>query len=224
MEDRQLLHAGTGEFQHLVLHETALEHGLHQGNGHVMRTDTAARLAFQPNQHHLGSIDVPRILEELFHQFAAAFANAHVTQGAVTGVGVGAQDHVAACGVLMDNRLVGRNIDATILFGGGKAEHVVVLVDGTAHCAQGIVAVGHGIRKRELFQSAGAGRLNDTDVGDVVGNHGIETDAKFLAFGAVHIMRTKNLIGDGILAGFVRSHIRLLCDGLSVQQINTMRN
>ena len=86
------------------------------------------------------------------------------------------------------------------------------------------MAVGHGIRQREFFQSAGSSRLDDTDVCNVMGNHGIEPDAQFLAFGAVHIVGTENLIGDGILAGFVRSHICLFCDGPAVQQINTMRN
>ncbi len=45
---------------------------------------------------------------------------------------------------------------------------MVVLVDGTTDSAQGVVAVGHRVRDRELVKSAGAGSLDNSDVGDVV--------------------------------------------------------
>ena len=36
----------------------------------------------------------------------------------------------------MDDSLVGRNVDTAILLGSREAEHVVVLVDGSAHSAE----------------------------------------------------------------------------------------
>ena len=66
-------------------------------------------------------------------------------------MGVRAKDHIAASGkgltcILVDNRLIGRHIDAAIFLCSAKAEHVVVLIDGAAHCAQRVVAVSHSIR------------------------------------------------------------------------------
>ena len=229
--DGQVLDAGAGELEHLVLHETALEGGLHQGDGDIVRAHAMARLAFQPHEDDLGGVDVPGVAEELLHELAAAFAHAHVTQRAVARVGVGAQDHVAAggeglAGILVDNGLIGRNIDTAVLLRGGEAEHVVVLVDGTAHRAQGVVAVGHRVRERELVETAGARRLDNAHVGDVVGNHRIETDAHFLALAAVDVMGTENSVGDGVFAGLVRSRLasRVGNDRLSVQEIHTVRN
>ncbi len=229
--DREFLDAGAGKLEDLVLHETALEHGLHQGDGDIVRAHAVARLALQPHENDLGSVDVPGVLEELLHQLATAFADTHVAQGAVTGVGVGTQDHVAAgreglTGILVDNRLVRRNIDTAVLLRGGEAEHVVVLVDGTAHRAQGVVAVGHGIRNREFLETAGARRLDDTHIRDVVGDHRIETDTHFLALGAIDVMGTEDSVGDGVFAGLVRRRqaCRVGNDRLPVQEVHTVRN
>ena len=144
-------------------------------------------------------------------------------------MGIGAQNHVAAgrqgfaC-ILVDNRLVGRNIDPAILLGGGKAEHMVVLVDGTAHGAQGIVAIGHGIRKRELLQAAGAGRLDNAHIGNVMGHHGIEADAHRCLVGAGHdVMCTQNLVSNGVLTGLVLVQTGLRSDGLAIEKINSIR-
>ena len=192
-----------GELEHLVLHETALEGGLHQGDGDIVRAHAVARLALEPDQHHLGRVDVPGVPEQLLHQLAAAFAHAHVAQRAVARVGIGTEDHVAAggeglTGILMDNSLVGRHIDTAIFLRGGKAEHVVVLVDRTADGAQGIVAVGHGVRQRELLEAAGARCLDDADVRDVVRHHRVEPDTHFLALAAIDVMGAENSIGDRV--------------------------
>ena len=185
----------------------------------------------EPDQHHLGRVDVPGVPEQLLHQLAAAFTHAHVTQRAIARVGVGAEDHIAAggeglAGILMDNSLVGRHIDTAIFLRGGKAEHVVVLVDRTADGAQGIVAVGHCVRQRELLEAAGAGRLDDAHVSDVMGDHRIKTDAHFLALAAVDVMGAENSIGDRVFTGLVRRRqsCRVGDDRLSVQEIHTMRN
>ena len=170
---REGSHARAGELKHLVLHETVLEHGLDEGDGHVVRADTLLRLAFEPNQHNLRSVDVPSVVEELLHKLTATFAHTHAAERAVAGVAVGTEDHAATAGesladILMNNRLVGRNIDTTVLLGGGESEDMVVLVDGTADSAQRVVAVGHRVRDRELVKSAGAGCLDNSDISDVV--------------------------------------------------------
>ena len=123
-------------------------------------------------------------------------------------MGVGSKDHIAAGGkgltcILVDDRLVCRNIDAAIFLCGAKAEHVVVLVDGSAHCAQGVVAVCHSIRQGEFLQAAGTSRLDDAHVRDVVAHHGVKADVKFVTFGSVHVMRPQNLISDSVLTGLV---------------------
>ena len=138
-----------------------------------MRADTLLRLAFEPNQHNLRSVDVPSVVEELLHQLAATFAHTHTAERTVARVAVGTEDHAAATGesltdILMNNRLVGRNIDTTVLLGGGETEDMVVLVDGTTDSAQRVVAVGHRVRDRELVKSAGAGCLDNSDISDVV--------------------------------------------------------
>ena len=92
----KVLDAGTGEFEHLVLDESALENGLDKGYGHVVGTDSPARAALKPDEDDLGGIDVPGIAEQLLYELAAAFAHAHASEGAVTGVAVGAENHVAA--------------------------------------------------------------------------------------------------------------------------------
>ena len=53
----------------------------------------------------------------------------------------------------MDDCLMRRYVDAAVLFGTGKAEHVVILIDGSADRAQGVVAVGEHIRHRELLKA-----------------------------------------------------------------------
>ena len=144
-------------------------------------------------------------------------------------MGVGTQDHIAAggeglTGILMDNRLVGRHIDAAVLLGRREAEHVVVLVDGTAHCAEGVVAVGHRVGQRESFQSAGASRLDDAHIGNVVGHHRIEADTKFFPFRPVHVVGAEDAIGNRVFPGLIGRKVCGIGEGLAVQQVNTILN
>ena len=80
---------------------------------------------------------------------------------------------------------------------------MIILVDGATDSAEGVVAVCHGVRDRELLESAGAGGLDDAYIGDVVLCHGIETDLKLGSFTSFNIMRAKDAVSDGVLAGFV---------------------
>ena len=54
---------------------------------------------------------------------------------------VGAENHPPAGsqtfpGVLVNHRLIGRDIDAAVFFGGGKTKGMVVLIDGATHGTQ----------------------------------------------------------------------------------------
>ena len=53
-------HRGS-EFKHFVFDETVVEDSLHERDGHVVRADAFAGLAFQPNGAHFRGVDVPRV-------------------------------------------------------------------------------------------------------------------------------------------------------------------
>ena len=55
---------------------------------------------------------------------------------------------------------------------------MVVLVDGAAYGTKTVVAVGQSIGHREFLHAGGPGLLDDTNVGDVVRNQGVELDLK----------------------------------------------
>ena len=98
-------------------------------------------------------------------------------------MGVGAEDHFAGGGVPLphigvDDGLVGGDELAAVFLGGGQAEHVVVLVDGAAHGAQGVVAVGEDVGQGELLHAGGPRGLDDAHVGDVVGGHGVKPEGQ----------------------------------------------
>ena len=82
---------------------------------------------------------------------------------------VGAKNHLSASGhhlthILVKNCPVWRNENTAILFRVSKAKDVVILIDGAAHRAEGVVAVGKHVGNRELFDSAGPGRLQNVDI------------------------------------------------------------
>ena len=82
---------------------------------------------------------------------------------------------------------------------------MVILIDSTADSAKRVVTVGHRVGNREFLQSRCTCRLDDAHVCDVVAHHGVETDAHFCPFRSVGVVGAENLVGDGVLAGFLRS-------------------
>ena len=129
-------------------------------------------------------------------------------------MGVRAEDHRAAArelftGIGMDDALVGGHIDAAILLRGGQAEDMVVLVDGAADCAEAVMAVRQRIRDREFLHARGARLLDNTDIGDVVRNHGIKADLQALRV-AGRVVRLQDLPCHGLLSRFVLGNGRLL--------------
>ena len=61
-----------------------------------------------------------------------------------------------------------RHINAAILAGGAQAEYMVILVDGAADRAQAVVTIGQHIGNGELFQTTGAGGLDNAHKGNVM--------------------------------------------------------
>ena len=225
----QLLDTGADELQNLVLHVTVGEGGSNQSDGHILRADALLGLAIQINHDHLGSGHVVGIFQQLLDQLAAAFTNTQTAVSAVTGVRVGTQNHLAAAGqtltgVLVDNGLVGGNINAAVFLCGRQAEGMVILVDGAADGAQGVVAVGHGIGDGEFLQTGGLGSLDDTHEGDIVGDQSVKLDLHLLGVFAL-VMGAQNGVGDGFFASLVGSGYVLCLIGindLSVYQISAL--
>ena len=218
-------HTGTGKLQHFVFHIAVGEGGRHQRNGHILRADTLAGFALQPDQHHFRCRHIVGVFQQLLHQLAAAFAHAHAAVSAVAGVGVGAENHIAAgcqplTGILVDHRLVGRHIDTAVLFRRRQAKGMVILIDGAAHRAQAVVAVGHGVGNRELLQAGGLGRLNNTDKCNIMGDQGIKLQPQLLRI-VTAVMGAQHLVGHGLFPRrFRRFHARGCRDRLPVHQIH----
>ena len=130
-------------------------------------------------------------------------------------MGVRAKDHFAAAGklfthVLVDDSQMRGHKDAAVLFGSRQAETVVILVDGAAHGAQAVVAVGEHIRDGELFQAGRAGRLDDAHKGDVIAGHGVKLDLQVFGI-AAGVVSLQNAVGHGTGLGvFHRSGIKAL--------------
>ena len=172
-----------------------------------MRTDAGTRSAREVDSHDAGIGDVVGVAKQLLCQLAAALAHGHGAQGAVAGVRVGTQDHLAATGEVLthkgvDDGDVGRDENAAVLLGSRKAEDVVVLVDGAAHGTQRVVAVGEHIGQRELLHARSARRLDDADKGDVVARHGVEANLERLGV-AGSIVCLKDRIRDGAALGIL---------------------
>ena len=172
-----------------------------------MRADAGARGAREVDGDNAGIGDIVGVAQQLLCQLAAALAHGHGAQGAVAGVRVGAQNHLAAAGKVLthkgvDDGDVRRNEDAAVLFGSRETEDVVVLVDGTAHSTQRVVAVAEHVGQRELLHARGTRRLDDADKGDVVARHGIEANLERLGV-AGRVVCLENRIRDGAALGIL---------------------
>ena len=97
----------------------------------------------------------------------------------------------------MDHRLIGGDIVAAVLDGGGQAEYMVVLVDGAAHGAQAIVAVGQHIGYGELRHAAGLGGLDHAHIGNVVGDEAVKCQVQ-QAVPPRGIVAAEDLVGHGL--------------------------
>ena len=200
--------AGAYKFHDLVLYIAVGIGGAHQGQSHVVRAYAGTGSAGQIDGDDAGTGHVIGTAYQLLGQLAAAFAHRQSTQSAVSGMGVGAQDHFSAsCHQLtvygVDDCHICGNIDAAVLVGCGQSKHVVIFVDGAAYRAQGVMAVGQNVGKGEFLHAGRPGCLDDTDVGNVMAGHGIELHAKMFHV-ACCIVGSKDPVG----------HCALCCLGL----------
>ena len=198
---------GAHELHNLVLNVTLGKDGTDDGECHIVRADAGARGAREVDGDDTGIGDIVGVAQQLLCQLATALAHGHGAQSAVAGVRVGAQDHLAAAGEVlthkgMDDRDMGRNEDAAVLFGSREAKDVVVLVDGATHGTQRVMAVGKHVGQRELLHARGTRRLDDADKGDVVARHGIEANLERLGV-AGRIVCLKDRIRDGAALGIL---------------------
>ena len=95
--------------------------------------------------------------------------------------------------------------DAAVLARGRKTKEVVVLVNGAAHGAQAVVAVGQRVGNGKFLEAAGAGRLHNANIGNVVRGHGVKADAQYVLVLA-GIVRGKNTRGEAVFAGGFKVH------------------
>ena len=79
---------------------------------------------------------------------------------------------------------------------------MVILVDGAAHSAQAVVAIGQDIGDGKLLQARSAGRLDDADIGDVVAGHGVELQAQGVGVIAL-VVSLQDAVGHGALGGLL---------------------
>ena len=96
-----------------------------------MGADADAGGAGQVDGDDAGTGEIVSAAEQLLGQLAAALAHGHGAKSTVAGVGVGAQDHLAAGShrltvVAVDVGHVGGHIDAAVLVRGGEGELAVV--------------------------------------------------------------------------------------------------
>ena len=204
---RHVRDARAHELHDLILNVTLGKDGTDDGERHVVRANAGARGAREVDGNDAGIGNVVGVAQQLLCQLAAALAHGHGAQSAVAGVRVGTQDHLAAAGEVLthkgvDDGDVRRNEDAAVLLGRGKAKDVVVLVDGAAHGAQRVVAVGEHVGQRELLHARGARRLDDADKGDVVARHGVEANLERLGV-AGRIVCLEDRIRDGAALGIL---------------------
>ena len=193
------------ELQHLVFHKAVFIHRAAQGDGHIVGAHAVAGPAGDVHQDHLGRCQVVGVPQQLLDDLTAALAYAQGAQRAVAGVTVGAQHHFTAAGqhfpgILVDDRLVGGHIVAAVFYRGGQTEGVVVGVDGAAHGAQAVVAVGEHIGHRELRQTAGLGGLDHAHIGDIVGDETVERQVQ-QAVAAAGVVGAEDAAGHGLLPG-----------------------
>ena len=112
----------THELHDLILDVALGKDGTDDGERHVMRADAGTRGAHEVNGNDAGIGNVVGVAQQLLCQLAAALAHGHGAQGAVAGVRVGAQDHLAATGEVLthkgvDDGDVRRDEDAAVLLG-----------------------------------------------------------------------------------------------------------
>ena len=190
----------TYKFHHLILHITALVHGSDDSQGNILRSYSRRRLSVQIDGYHSRIIHIIGVTQKLLNQFSAAFPDCHGSQSAIAGMAVRTQNHLTAAGhhlphILVNNSNMRRYEDPAVLFTGRQTEHMIILIDGTSHRTQRVMAVSQHIGQREALHPGCLCRLNNPHKGNVMTRHRIETDPQLLHVPG-GIMRFQNRIGN----------------------------
>ena len=180
--------AGAHKFHDFIFDITIGIGSADQRQRHIMRAYTGAGAAGQINGYHTGTGHVIGASHQLFGQLSAAFSYRQGTQSPVAGMGIGTQDHAAAaCHQFpvdgMDDGHIGGYINAAVFMGCRKSEFVVILIDGAADGAQGVVAVGQDIGHGKFLHAGGPGGLDNAHISDIMAGQRIITHPQM-----VHIL------------------------------------
>ena len=106
-----------------------------------MRTDEWLWLTGEVDGYHARISDVIGLLQELLTELSATLTDRHGTEGTITGVGIGAEDHLAAAGEVLTHELMTYgdmrwNVDSAIFLCGRETEVVIVVIDRTTDRAE----------------------------------------------------------------------------------------
>ena len=137
-------HAGYArahELHYLILHITVLENRALDRKCDIVRTDEWLWLTGEVDGYHARISDVIGLLEELLTELSATLTDRHGTEGTITGMGIGAEDHLSAAGEVLTHELMTYsdmrwNVDSAVLLCSGESEVVVVVIDRTTDCAE----------------------------------------------------------------------------------------
>ena len=172
-------HARSHKFHHLIFYIPVAKHRADNCQCHILRPDSLHRSPRHIYAHHSRHINIIRLIQKLLHQLRASLAHGHRTECPVAGMGIGTENHPSASGqhfpcILMNDCLMGRHIHPAVFFRTGKAEHVIVLIDGASHRTERIMAVRQHIRHRKLLQPGCPSRLNDAYKCNIMGSQFIK--------------------------------------------------
>ena len=232
--DRQACDARADEFHDFILDIAVRIDRADDGERDVLRADTRLRSAGEVDRDNARAGNVVGASDQLLGELAAAFADRQRAESAVAGVAVGTQDHAAAAAHkftvdAVDDSHVGRHIDAAVFMRRGEREHVVILVDRSADCAERVVAVGQDVRHRELLHTGSSRCLDDADIGDIVAGHGIEFHFQMLHIAGAVVgcqdsvchRALQRFLGTDVFAGLSRDFRRIGHDLGAVYEIDT---
>ena len=181
----KISYAVSHELHDFIIDITIGKYGTDNGQCNILRTNALLRLTGQIYSDHARHIDIICTGKKLFYKLRTTLAHCHGTKGTVTCMGIGTKDHLTTLcqhltGILVNDCLMRRNIDAAVFLSTGKTKHVIVLVDGSTYCAETVMTVCQNIWDREFFQSGCTRCLNDSDKCNIVRCQFVELDLKLL--------------------------------------------
>ena len=132
---------------------------------------------------HIGALYIIGPAQKLLYKLSSTLTDPHRTQSPIACVTVRAKDHAAAPShhlsiICMDDSQVRWYIYTAVFFRSGERKHMVVLIDCPTYRTKGIMAGCHDIRDGKFLYPARTGRLNNSNVGNVVRCQRIKPEAQ----------------------------------------------